>query len=66
VHRFGSDDPHRREQNCIPLVLLSAVTKIPEGIVIGFRNLAWAPNSQNIMIPIKTFGGQGGYFQKSS
>ena len=28
----------------------AAVTKIPEGVVVGFRNLAWAPNSQKYNI----------------
>ena len=32
-------------------LLLPAVTILPEGDVIGFRNLAWAANSQNIRIP---------------
>ena len=25
--------------------LISPVTKIPEGVILGFQNLAWAPNS---------------------
>ena len=29
----------------IPLLLLAAVTKIAEGVVIGFQIFAWAPKS---------------------
>ena len=28
----------------IPLVVVTAVVKIPEGVVVGFQIFAWAPN----------------------
>ena len=37
----GSDDPHRCERKSSSF--LAPVTKIPEGVVIGFRNFTWAP-----------------------
>ena len=30
----------------VTLLLLHAITKIPEEVVVWFQNLAWAPNSQ--------------------
>ena len=41
VHIPGSEDPHRRQQK---FFLLAPIVKIPEGVIVGFPNLACAPN----------------------
>ena len=47
----GNFGPSVAVQTVVPLFLLSFslltwVTKSPEGLVVGFLNFAWAPNSQ--------------------
>ena len=46
MRRPRSEDPHRRERkfSFSLLLLLAAVNKIPEGVLIGFRaeGLSWA------------------------
>jgi hypothetical protein len=39
------------------LLLLSGVTKIPEGVVVGFHNFAWAPNSHKYNSEVSNFVG---------
>ena len=38
-------------------LVLAPVVKIPEGVVVGFQNFAWAPNSQKPAICADGFKG---------
>jgi nitrate reductase beta subunit len=44
MRRPRSEDPHRHIFSFS--LVLTTVTKIPEEVVVGLRNLAWAPNLQ--------------------
>jgi hypothetical protein len=54
-----------------PTPTLTTVTKIPEGVVVGFQNMAWASNKHPYPRNYDIFGGgrggrggNGRYFQK--